>query len=54
VTNVQHVAVVNPDGQYALVLTNSGKTPTTVQLRDGSSAVKVNLPADSVMTLTWK
>jgi glucosylceramidase len=54
VTNVQHVAVVNPDGQYAVVLTNSGKAPTTVQLRDGSSAVKVDLPADSITTLTWK
>ena len=54
VTNVQHVAAVNPDGQYAVVLTNSGKVPTTVQLRDGSSAVKVDLPADSVTTLTWK
>jgi len=54
VTGVQHVAVVNPDGQYAVVLTNSGKAPTTVQLRDGSSAVKVDLPADSVTTLTWK
>src|SRR5712671_5390656 len=43
VTNVQHVAAVNPDGQYAVVLTNSGKIPTTVQLRDGSSAVKVDL-----------
>jgi O-glycosyl hydrolase len=54
VPNVQHVAVVNPDGQYAVVLTNTGKAPTTVQLCDGSSAVKVDLPADSVTTLTWK
>ncbi len=54
ITNVQHVAVMNPDGQFAAVLTNNGKTPTTLQLRDGSSAVKVDLPADSVMTLTWK
>jgi glucosylceramidase len=54
VTAVHHVAVVNPDGQYAVVLTNSGKVPTTVQLREGSSVVKVGLPADSVTTLTWK
>jgi glucosylceramidase len=54
VTNVQHVVVVNPDGQFAAVLTNNGKAATTVQLRDGSSAVKVDLPADSVMTLTWE
>jgi len=54
ITNVQHVAVANPDGQFAAVLTNNGKAPSTVQLRDGSSAVKVDLPADSVTTLTWK
>jgi glucosylceramidase len=54
VTNVQHVAVVNPDGQYAIVLTNGGKAPTTLQLRDGSSAVQVDLLADSVTTLAWK
>jgi O-glycosyl hydrolase len=54
VTDVQHVAVVNPDGQYAVVLTNNGKAPTTVQLLDGSNVVKVDLPADSVTTLTWK
>ena len=54
IENVQHIAVVNPDGQFAAVLTNNGKTPTTVQLRDGSNQVKVDLPADSVTTLTWK
>jgi glucosylceramidase len=54
VIDVQHVAVVNPDGQYAAVLTNNGKTPATVQLRDRGSMVKVDLPADSVTTLTWK
>jgi glucosylceramidase len=54
VANVQHVAVVNPDGRYAVVLTNSGKAATTVQMRDGSSVVEVDLLADSVTTLTWK
>jgi len=54
VASVQHVAVVNPDGCYAVVLTNSGKAPTTVQLRDGFSVVKVALPPDSVTTLAWK
>ncbi len=54
IENVQHIAVVNPDGQFAAVLTNNGKTPTTVQLRDGSNQVKVDLPSDSVTTLTWK
>jgi hypothetical protein len=36
------------------VLTNSGKAPTTVQLRNGPNVVKVALPSDSVTTLTWK
>ena len=54
IPDVQHVAVVNPDGGYAVVLTNSGKAPTSVQLRDGSSMATVALPADSVTTLTWK
>jgi glucosylceramidase len=54
VTNVQHVAVVNPDGQYAVVLTNSGNAPITVQLLDGTNAVEVDLPSDSITTLTWK
>lgn len=54
VTDVQHVAVVNPDGQYAVVLTNSGNVPTTVQLRDGPRMATVDLPADSVTTLTWR
>ncbi len=54
VPDVEHVAVVNPDGQYAVVLTNSGKGPRTVQLRVGRSMAKVSLPADSVTTLMWK
>jgi O-glycosyl hydrolase len=54
VANVHHVAVLNPDGCYVVVLTNSRKAPTTVQLRDGSGAVKVDLLADSVTTLAWK
>jgi len=54
VTDVHHVAVVNPDGQFAVVLTNSGKDPATVQLRERRRMAKVNLPPDSVTTLTWK
>jgi glucosylceramidase len=54
VAAVQHVAVVNPDGEYAVVLTNVGKDATTVQLRDGLRVARINLPADSITTLTWK
>lgn len=54
VTNVHHVAALNPDGQIVVVLTNRGRAPATVQLRDGSREVEVALPADSVSTLTWR
>ena len=54
VPEVSHLAVVNPDGQYVAVLTNSGKAASTVQLRKASNMVEVNLPADSVTTLEWK
>lgn len=54
VQNVAHLAVANPDGSYAMVLTNSGNVPQTVQVKLSSSATAVSLPADSITTLTWK
>lgn len=53
-SDVHHVAVMNSDGRYAAVLTNTGKTLTTVELRLGSSTAEATLPADSVTTLTWR
>jgi len=49
---VSHVGFRNPDGSYVVVLANRG-AERQVQLVLGSSAVDVDLPADSVHTLQW-
>jgi hypothetical protein len=50
---VDHVAAMNPDGSYALVLTNTTASPQQVELRFGNFATRVDLAADSVATLRW-
>jgi glucosylceramidase len=50
---VAHVAARNPDGRYALVLTNAGAAPQRVELRLGPSTTEASLPGDSVTTLNW-
>ncbi|MBE3132266.1 MAG: hypothetical protein IMZ55_02250 [Acidobacteria bacterium] len=50
---VSHVAFANPDGSCAAVLTNAG-ADRTARLRLAGKAVDVALPADSVMSLTWR
>jgi len=49
---VSHVGFRNPDGSYVVVLANRG-AEKQVQLVLGSSALDVELPADSVHTLQW-
>jgi glucosylceramidase len=49
---VSHAGFRNPDGSYVVVLANRG-TETRVQLVMGSSALDLDLPADSVHTLQW-
>ncbi|HVN92736.1 MAG TPA: glycoside hydrolase family 30 beta sandwich domain-containing protein [Terracidiphilus sp.] len=49
---ISHVAFRNPDGTMVVVLANSGDE-RKVQLVLGSSALDVELPADSVNTLQW-
>ncbi len=49
---VSHAGFRNPDGSMVIVLTNSGEE-RQVQLLLGSSALDVELPADSVQTLQW-
>src|ERR1039458_9283744 len=49
---VSHVGFRNPDGSMVVVLTNSGEE-RQIQLLLGSSALDVELPADSVLTLQW-
>lgn len=51
-TVVDHVAFENPDGRRILVLTNGGPQ-RAVQLRMGSTAADVAVPANSVAALEW-
>ena len=50
---VAHVAAHNPDGTYSIVLTNSAKQARTADVVVGASGVSVELPADSITTLSW-
>ena len=54
VSGVDHVAVANPDGSYALVVTNTGSSPQSVELRFGKVATPLDLAPDSVVTLNWQ
>ena len=49
---VSHVGFRNPDGSYVVVLSNRGQEKR-IQMVLGSSALSVELPADSVHTLQW-
>lgn len=50
--NVSHVAVLNPDGNYVLILTNTGES-TTISVTKSRREVQVDLPTDSLVTLAW-
>ena len=50
---VSHVAFANPDGTKAVVLTNAG-SERKATLRMAGMETAVNLPADSITTLTWR
>jgi len=50
--DIDHVAVQNPDGSMALILTNSGRDET-VQCMLREKSLTVSLPPDSVTTLIW-
>ena len=49
---VTHAGFCNPEGGCVVVLCNRGPE-THTQLIHGSSALELDLPADSVLTLTW-
>ena len=49
---ISHVGFRNPDGSCVVVLSNTG-SEKRVQLLMGTSALDVDLPADSVHTLQW-
>jgi glucosylceramidase len=42
----------NPDGSHIIVIANTGAA-NRVQLVQGSQALNLDLPADSVQTLQW-
>jgi glucosylceramidase len=50
---VDHVAAMNPDGSYVLVLTNTTASPRQIDARFGNLSTHVDLGADSVATLRW-
>ncbi len=49
---VSHAGFVNPDGSKVVVLANSGQADH-VQVMLGGKVVRVELPADSLVTLEW-
>jgi glucosylceramidase len=52
-SNLAHIAVENPDGQKALILTNLGPS-RTIQVNQGLHSASVALKENSIATLTWK
>ena len=50
--NVSHVAVLNPDGSYAMILINPGESKR-VSVTVSHREVQLDLPADSLLTLAW-
>jgi len=54
VSGVDHVAVANPDASYSLVLTNAGASSQAAEIHFGRFTSRVDLPADSVVTLHWR
>jgi len=51
-TDVDHVACENPDGQKVLVLTNAAAA-RSVMLQIGTMTAEITLPSASVTTLAW-
>jgi glucosylceramidase len=49
---LEHVAFVNPDGGYVLVLTNQGEA-REIDCRFEGKALHLSLPANSVVTVQW-
>jgi glucosylceramidase len=51
-SELMHVAMVNPNGETVMVLTNTGEA-RTVTLMSGENSADVSLPSNSLTTLTW-
>jgi glucosylceramidase len=51
--NLESTAFRNPDDTDALLVVNSGTTPRSLQIRDGSLSTPVSLPGGAVATFSW-
>ncbi len=51
--NLDNVALLNPDGSKVLVLMNNQDTARKVQLKTLEGVALVDIPAFSVLTMTW-
>jgi glucosylceramidase len=51
-SGLRHMAVENPDGSFALVMTNPGEAKDLRIVRAGQQ-LSLSLPRDSVATLAW-
>jgi len=51
--DISHVAFINPDGAYAMVLTNAGANNKTISVALSDWETQIDLPADSVATMSW-
>lgn len=49
---IEHVAFVNPEGDYVLVLTNQGEE-RQIDCRFRTKSLSVNMPRNSIVTLQW-
>lgn len=52
-TEIAHIAAMNPDNSFALVLTNPSESAKTVALKWQDKECQIKLPADSISTLRW-
>ena len=52
-SDLEGIAVKNPDGSYVMLMTNSGIVARRVKLRLGSEVTFHQLPAGSVTTVVW-
>ncbi len=52
--NIISSCFINPDGTYGAVVVNSGDTEKSINISDGSSYVRVAVPANGVSSIKWQ
>jgi glucosylceramidase len=53
-SNIISSCFLNPDGTYGAVVLNTSDNDITVNISDGSSYVRVDVPANGVSSVKWK